>query len=136
MGPIYSIGNPGGDRLTAAPNAGILAPMTSVHDQHADTGYIVLCYDGPDGAIKRAAATTEHLAYIDTILPEINVAGPLYDASGTKTIGSLFCYRTKSLTRARELLEGDPYFRHGVFASTEFLPFLPAAGHYLGGKIW
>ena len=110
--------------------------MTSVHDQHTDTGYVVLCYDAPGSAVKREAASREHLAYIETILAEINVAGPLYDESGTRTVGSMFCYRTKSLERARALLEGDPYFRHGVYASTDFLPFLPAAGRYLGGKIW
>lgn len=110
--------------------------MRSVHDKYPDTAWVVVCRDGPNGAIARAAHTAAHLAYIETILDEINVAGPLFDESGVNTVGSLFCYRTKSLQRARELAEGDPYFKAGAFASVEYFPHLPAAGKYIGGKIW
>ena len=108
----------------------------SVHDRFADTGVVVICRDGPNAPQARAAATPDHLAYIDTVFDDINVAGPLYDEAGIETVGSLYSLRTKSLARAKQIIEGDPYFRAGVFASVEYFPHLPAAGHYIGGKIW
>ena len=108
----------------------------SIHDRYADTGVVVVCRDGPAGATARAAATAAHLAYIETILGEINVAGPLYDPDGVTTVGSLFSLRTRSMERARQIIENDPYFKAGAFASVEYFAHLPAAGQYLGGKIW
>lgn len=108
----------------------------SVHERFANTGVVVICRDGPQGPQARAAATPAHLAYIDTVIAEINVAGPLYDEAGINMVGSLYILRTQSLARAREIIESDPYFGAGAFASVEFFPHLPAAGHYIGGKIW
>jgi len=110
--------------------------MTSIHEKFAETGTVVLCRDAPDSAGKRSAETAAHFAYIEAHLEEIYVAGPLFDADGETVVGSLFVYRTKSSAQARALLEGDPYFKAGVYATTEVLPFLPAAGRYVGGKIW
>jgi uncharacterized protein YciI len=110
--------------------------VTSIHERYAETGTVLLCRDNPDSGPKRDAGTAEHFAYIEAHLEEIYVAGPLFDASGERVVGSLFCYRTKDAARARELLEGDPYYKIGVYASIEVLPFLPAAGRYIGGKIW
>lgn len=108
----------------------------NVHEQYPDTGYVVICRDGPKGPAARAAATAAHLAYVETILGDLNIAGPLYDDSGTRMIGSMYSLRTKSLARAREIIENDPYYKAGAFESVEFFPHLPAAGQYIGGKIW
>jgi uncharacterized protein YciI len=116
----------------------MLQPMNSasVHQRFANTGVVVICRDGPQGPQVRAAATPAHMAYIETVLDEINVAGPLFDATGINTIGSLYSLRTQSLERARQIIENDPYRQAGAFASVEYFPHLPAAGHYIGGKIW
>jgi hypothetical protein len=108
----------------------------SVHERYPNTATMVVCRDGAHGASLRAAATAAHLAYVETVLPELNVAGPLYDETGLRTVGSIFCLRTTSLTRARQIIENDPYFKAGVFACVEYFPYLPAAGQYIGGKIW
>lgn len=100
------------------------------------TSYVVVCRDGPKGAAVRAEYTPDHMAYIETVLDELNVAGPLYDDGGRQPVGSLYCLATKSLARAREIIENDPYFAHGAFASVDYFPHLPAAGKYIGGKIW
>lgn len=112
------------------------ARPASIHERHAGTGMVVICRDGPGGAAARARATPAHLAYVETILDEINVAGPLYDAAGLETVGSLYSLRTRSLERARQIIENDPYFLAGAFASVEYCAHLPAAGQYIGGKIW
>ncbi len=108
----------------------------SVHERFPGSGVVVICRDGPNGAAARAAATPAHLAYIESMLDEINVAGPLYDAAGVTTVGSLFSLRTQSVERARQIIENDPYFKAGAFASVEYFAHLPAAGRYIGGKIW
>jgi uncharacterized protein len=108
----------------------------SVHQRYPNTACMVVCRDGPQGEQRRATASAAHLAYIETVLDEINIAGPLYDRDGLHTVGSIFCLRTTDLARAREILENDPYYKSGVFASVEYFPYLPAAGQYIGGKVW
>jgi uncharacterized protein len=108
----------------------------SVHDRFPGTGTVVLCFDGPQGESARAAATAAHLKYVESIFDEINIAGPMYDPSGVRTIGSLYVLKTKSAVRAHEIIENDPYFKAGAFEKVSYQPFLPAAGHYIGGKIW
>jgi uncharacterized protein YciI len=100
------------------------------------TAYVVVCRDGPGGAAARAAATQAHLAYIETVLGDLNVAGPLFDETGKHTVGSLYMLHTRSLVRAREIIENDPFYKAGAFASVEYFPHLPAAGQYVGGTIW
>jgi uncharacterized protein YciI len=109
---------------------------TAVQERFPGTGFVVLCFDGPNAPGLRAAATAAHLSYIDTVLDEINVAGPLYDETGLLSYGSLYVLRTTSARRAREIVENDPYYKAGVFIDVRYQRFLPAAGHYVGGKIW
>jgi uncharacterized protein YciI len=108
------------------------APRRQVHA----TSYVVRCRDGASGEALRAAHTAEHLAYIESVMGEINVAGPLFDEDGQRVIGSMYCLQTRSLARAREIVENDPYFRAGVFESVEYTPHMPAAGLFIGGKTW
>jgi uncharacterized protein YciI len=115
---------------------GTSSPGPGVHQRYQDTATIVFCRDAPQGPARRAAATAAHLAYVEANLHEYNIAGPLYDATGRDTVGSIFSLRTKDLAHARRIIEGDPYFTAGVFASVEYFPHLPAAGRYIGGKVW
>jgi AhpD family alkylhydroperoxidase len=68
------------------------------------TAYVVVCRDGPQGDAVRAAYTPQHMQYIETVLGDLNVAGPLYDDAAQKPIGSLYCLHTSSLARAREII--------------------------------
>ncbi len=110
--------------------------LAPVQERFAGTGFAVLCFDGPNGEQARAAATAAHLRYIESVLDDINIAGPMYDSAGVRIIGSLYVLRATSEGRAREIIEADPYFKAGAFATIRYQPFLPAAGHYIGGKIW
>jgi uncharacterized protein YciI len=100
------------------------------------TAFVVVCRDGVRGAAVRAAHSAEHMAYIETVMDELNVAGPLYEDADGEPIGSLYCLHTKSAARARQIIENDPYYIHGAFETVEYFPHLPAAGKYIGGKIW
>ena len=100
--------------------------------------YIAICRDDQTrdtGALRRAERDA-HFAYIESILDKLLVAGPLpEEASGSHT-ASLFVYAVDSEDEARALLEADPFFRAGIYAEVEIKPFLPAAGGWIGGKIW
>lgn len=111
-------------------------PPRSSRQSYEATAYVVVCRDGPNGASARAAQTQAHLAYIETVLGDLNVAGPLFDASGQNTVGSLYSLHTRSLAQARTIIENDPFYKAGAFASVEYFPHLPAAGKYIGGTIW
>jgi uncharacterized protein YciI len=111
-------------------------PPRKARQSYESTSYVVVCRDGPDGPAARAANTQAHLAYIETVLGDLSVAGPLFDEAGRSTVGSLYVLRTRSLERAREIIENDPFHRAGAFASVEYFPHLPAAGQYIGGTIW
>lgn len=102
----------------------------------APTHVAVICHDGPDAGPKRRAAAQAHLAYVETILDRLLMAGPLYSADGSAMIGSLYLFKTTSLDEARRLLEGDPYYKASFWNRVEVRPTLPAAGDCVGGKIW
>jgi uncharacterized protein YciI len=110
--------------------------IAAVQDRFPGTGITVLCVDAADAPRIRAAMMQAHLQYIDTVLDEINLAGPLYDSSGKLGWGSIYILRTTDEQRARQIVETDPLFKAGAFASVTYRRFLPAAGHYMGGKIW
>lgn len=122
------------DSDTQAPAA---APdRASIHDRYAGTAHVALCWDAPGSGAARTAATPDHLRYVESIFDEIDVAGPLWDDPGTRIVGSFWCLRTRSLARAREILAADPYVKAGCYARIEVFPFLPAAGRWIGGKVW
>jgi uncharacterized protein YciI len=110
--------------------------IVAVQDRFPGTGITVLCVDAAEAPRIRAAAMQAHLQYIDTVLGEINLAGPLYDASGKLGHGSIYILRTTDEKRARQIVESDPLYQAGAFTSVTYHRFLPAAGHYMGGKIW
>ncbi len=112
------------------------APPRAARQPYESTACVVVCRDGPDGKAARAAQTQAHLRYIETVLGDLNLAGPLFDDDGRETVGSLYVLHTRSLARAREIIENDPFYKAGAFASVEYFPHLPAAGRYIGGTIW
>ncbi len=99
------------------------------------THFAIMCWDAPDSAPLRAAARDAHFARIEDIMGSIAVAGPLKDESGA-FIGSLVIVTAEDEAAARAILEGDPYFVAGVWARCEISAFVPAAGEWIGGKIW
>lgn len=97
--------------------------------------FAIICWDAPDSAAARASARDAHSARIESIIDRLSIAGPLKDASGAFT-GSLVIVKADDEAGARAILEADPYFTAGVWARFEISEFVPAAGEWIGGKIW
>ena len=97
--------------------------------------FAILCWDAPGPAEARSSARDAHFARIETIIDRLAIAGPLKDASGAFT-GSLVIVKAADEGGARAILEADPYFAAGVWERFEISEFVPAAGEWIGGKIW
>jgi len=97
----------------------------------------VICTDkpGPEAGETRLRLLAAHLAHVETILPELLVAGPLRDGDG-RICGSLLVWKTDSVEEARALMARDPYAAADIWASVEYRAFSGAAGDWVGGAAW
>ena len=98
--------------------------------------YICFCKDHPGSKKLRRDHTPAHLDYIEAILDRILIAGPLIEAESGSYDASCFIYQADTLEEALQLLHNDPYFKAGIYAEVHCQQFQPAAGSWIGGKIW
>ncbi|MAF82788.1 MAG: YciI family protein [Gammaproteobacteria bacterium] len=100
--------------------------------------FLAICHDhpGPKSKTIREAKLQEHFAYIETILDRVLVAGPVSDSRPDEFGISLFIYDAEDRDDAEQLLQGDPYFKAGLYGEVQISPFLPAAGRWIGGTVW
>jgi uncharacterized protein len=84
--------------------------------------FVILGFDGPDGAAKRKLYRSAHLAKLDLLHSQqrIILAGPLTDGAG-----SLIVISAESLAEAEAFAKEDPYTLNGVFERIEVHPFSP-----------
>ncbi len=100
-----------------------------------ETLWLLLCIDAAGSAEPREREMQGHLRFIEQNLERIAVAGPRSD--GQHPIdGSILLVRADSAAAARALIEGDPYYRAGVWARIEVHPFRAVCGTYVGGTTW
>ena len=98
--------------------------------------FLCYCIDAPNSAEKRQKALASHFAYIENIIDQIEVAGPLRDKAGAIPLGSCLVYRTDDRETALALLHQDPYYQAGVWKEVICQQFSAAAGNWVGGKTW
>ena len=98
--------------------------------------YICYCIDVNDSTPIRAAHTAAHLAYIETVLDRVLVAGPMKTTGESGYRASVFIYDVQSREEALKLLHDDPYYAAGLYTETDCREFIPAAGQWIGGKTW
>lgn len=82
--------------------------------------FVILGFDGPDGASKRTTHRPAHLAKLNALHAQQRVllAGPLTDGTG-----SLIVISADSLAEAEAWAKEDPYTVNGVFERIEVHPF-------------
>jgi len=99
---------------------------------------VVMCKDAPGAAAAEARERhmEAHLAYVESIVDQILIAGPMFGPDGRTVIGSLLVYKTDSEATARSFLEADPYFSAGIWDSIECQVFRGALGDAVGGKAY
>ncbi|GGI87142.1 hypothetical protein GCM10007973_24460 [Polymorphobacter multimanifer] len=90
--------------------------------------FAIHCIDKPDSAELRAATRPAHLAYINTMLERVLVAGPLLRPDG-RAMGSLLIMEFDDRDAAITFSTDDPYHQAGLFESrsvTNWHKVLPA----------
>lgn len=98
--------------------------------------YAVIGRDGPDAPRLRREHLQAHLDWVVTVMERIRVAGPLRDAPGGEPRMSLYVLEAADESAARDFLEGDPYFRQGVWERVDVMALDAAAGTWVGGARW
>ena len=98
--------------------------------------WLVICCDIADSEALRQQHLQRHLAYVDTIMDQVAVAGPLAAQPGGAHVGSCFIYHTDDRTVAEALLFNDPYYQAGLYQDVQFQALRPAAGTWVGGAAW
>ncbi|MBT8442839.1 MAG: hypothetical protein KJO76_10675 [Gammaproteobacteria bacterium] len=100
--------------------------------------YIAICRDAEsaNSAELRESNLQAHFSYIENILDRLLIAGPAGGTSNEDFAFSVFIYDTDDVVEAERLLQGDPYFQCGLFQEVRLEPFVPAAGRWIGGKVW
>ncbi len=83
--------------------------------------FVILGFDGPDGAAKRKLHRPAHLARMEQLDAQgrVVLAGPLTDQAG-----SLIVITADSQEDAERFIREDPYVTEGIFARYEVHPFL------------
>ena len=76
--------------------------------------------DHPGGMAKRTEYRDAHEAYLNQHGDKVMVRGPLLDDAGTESIGSILLLDVPDLEAGRELLEGDPFHKAGVYKDVEY----------------
>lgn len=98
--------------------------------------WLVVCRDADESSVLRKRYLERHLAYIETIVDLVAVAGPMAERVDGDFKGSCFIYRTDDRAVAESLLHRDPYFEAGLYRDVEFRALFPKAGVWLGGTTW
>lgn len=110
-------------------------PPPTVPRQSQPT-FLFLCKDGPDAPRLRGEHLEGHLRHVEDNWQSYVTAGPLKAPGKPAIHGSALIIKADSLEAAWAVMNGDPYFTTGLFASVEVHDMTMSIGVYPGGKIW
>lgn len=86
--------------------------------------FIFHLLDKPASSELRQRVRPEHKAYLGAMAERIAFAGPLTDDDGVAMVGSLLAIDFDSRQAAHAWLDGEPFTRAGLYASTSIYPFI------------
>ncbi len=84
--------------------------------------FAITCTDKPDSQEIRAATRPAHIAYLDSHVTSIRLAGPMLNEAG-QPIGSLLVVEAESPQAAVAFTVADPYTKAHLFANVTIVPF-------------
>jgi uncharacterized protein YciI len=86
--------------------------------------YALICTDKPNSLDLRLANRPDHVAYLKSLGDTLVLAGPFTNDDGETMDGSLIVVEAPSREAAKEIADGDPFAKAGLFASVEIRPWL------------
>jgi uncharacterized protein YciI len=78
--------------------------------------------DKPDSFALRAATRETHLGYLDSIVAQLLLAGPILNAE-SQPVGSLLVVEAENAAAAEAFALADPYAKAGLFESVTIRPY-------------
>lgn len=101
--------------------------------------FLVLAYDvadTPKALALRDQFMEGHLGHMEANWTRYVSAGPMRTDDGKGFVGSMFLLRARDRADVNALMQGDPYFRCGLYGRVEVVPTVIAIGTAIGGRIW
>jgi hypothetical protein len=82
--------------------------------------FVIIGYDGPNGATLRPTVRPAHLENLKPLVDagRVVVGGPFTDGSGSLIVADF-----ESQAAAQAFADSDPYVKQGVFERVEVKPF-------------
>jgi len=80
--------------------------------------FVLLCLDKANSLDLRMATRERHLAWVQTRLADIKIAGPMFDDAG-QMAGSMFILDVADKAAAEAFNAADPYTQAGLFGQVE-----------------
>lgn len=84
--------------------------------------FAIYALDKTGSADLRAATRPTHLAYLDGLVSQLALAGPVLNEAG-QAIGSLLVVEAENQAAAEGIAASDPYARAGLFQSVSVRPY-------------
>ncbi|MSP84098.1 MAG: YciI family protein [Alphaproteobacteria bacterium] len=81
--------------------------------------FVIYAKDKPGDGSARLAHRAEHLEYLKSQSAMLKTAGPLLTDDGATMTGSMLVVEAADRAGAERFAAGDPFRKHGVFASVE-----------------
>lgn len=85
--------------------------------------FALICTDKPNSTPVRLEARSRHLAYIQSRISEVKIAGPFVSEDGATMLGSMLIVDLPDIEAARAFAAADPYAQAGLFSSVDIRPW-------------
>jgi uncharacterized protein len=85
--------------------------------------FALICIDRPDSTALRMEVRPRHLAYIQSRMSEVKIAGPFVSEDGATMKGSMLILDLPDMAAARAFAEADPYAQAGLFSNVDIRPW-------------
>ncbi len=83
--------------------------------------FILFCVDKPNSLELRMATRERHLAYIQSRMSEVRIAGPMFNDAGDMA-GSMLIVDVADKAAAEAFTAADPYNQAGLFERVDVKP--------------
>ena len=114
----------------------VMAEHAPTCERHPTRAFLVMARDGDGSASARAEHLDGHLEHIERNWRRYLACGPFRPPGESTIRGSFFLVGADDEESLRALLDKDPYFACGMYASVETVEVNLAAGEWMGGVIW
>jgi uncharacterized protein YciI len=90
--------------------------------------FAAICTDKPGSVQLRLDNRPAHVDYLNSLGAKLRAAGALLSPVDQNPVGSLLIYEAESVDEAQALVDGDPFAKLGLFATTDVKPWRQGFG--------